>query len=92
MAARGCKCPRGAKKRSTKGRGMGFVCMKPVTNAPRLVKAKPSGSCPRGAKKKRMGRSGMRCMKYGKGWRFVAPVGCASRSAKRKSRKRKRRR
>lgn len=84
-----CTCARGAKKRSTKGRGKGFVCMRPVKNAPRLVKAARNGSCPRGAKKKRMGKSGMRCMKYGPGYRFEAPVGCGP---KRKTRKKRRRR
>jgi hypothetical protein len=85
-----CRCAPGAVKKSTKGRGMGFVCMRRVKNAPRIVKASSSGACPAGAKKKRMGKAGMRCMRYGPGVRFEAPVGCGPRKTKKKSKKRRR--
>ena len=84
-----CGCPSGTTKKSTKGRGLGFACLG-EGRMPRLVKAKSNGSCPEGAKKKKMGKSGTRCVKMVTGKKFVAPVGCGSRSGKSRSKKKRR--
>jgi hypothetical protein len=53
LTGKKCGCAKGAVKKSTKGKGRGFVCMK-AAPMNRFVAKNANGSCPSGSKVKTM--------------------------------------
>jgi len=88
--ATSCKCPAGSRKKMKKkgSRGLPFVCLKKVPDAPRFVKFKRDGGCPAGSKRRTLKRVGARCMKRVPGVQFVAPS-CPGKPRRKKATKKR---